>query len=286
MFAGLKRARARVCVALPTALRHRPSVPRAETAHCQREITAGETGQFVVSCSIKYVGYLILKGGKEVCKRLVLLAALFPLSLVCIVHIFTADSVDYKKAKAEAERGSAWAQMRLGVMYDNGEGVPQDYGKAMKWFRKAAEQDFDLAQYDLGVMYYNGQSVPQDYVEAMKWFRKAAEQGYDLSQFNLGVMYFNGQGVPQNYAEAMKWYRKAAEQGVSKAQQNVGVMYFTGDDVPQDYVQAHLWLNLAASQGLSDAKKLRDTVAAIMTPSQIAEAQRLAREWKPKGKED
>ena len=58
-----------------------------------------------------------------------------------------------------------------------------------------------------------GQGVPQDYAEAVKWYRLAAEQGYAAAQYNLGVMYDNGQGVPQDYAEAVKWYRLAAEQG-------------------------------------------------------------------------
>jgi uncharacterized protein len=57
-------------------------------------------------------------------------------------------------------------------------------------------------------------------------------------------------------------------------------MYAKGQGVPQDYVSAHMWYSLAAAEGLTDAAKERDTVAAQMTPAQIAEAQRLAREWK------
>ena len=63
-------------------------------------------------------------------------------------------------------------------------------------------------------MYDKGQGVPQDYAEAVKWYRLAAEQGDADAQYNLGVMYDNGQGVPQDYAEAVKWYRLAAEQGL------------------------------------------------------------------------
>ncbi len=85
----------------------------------------------------------------------------------------------------------------------------------------------------------------------------------------------------------MKWYRKGVEQGHAAAQKNLGAMYGNGQSVPQDYVQAHMWYNLAASRfppGTDRAKavKNRDIVAAKMTPAQIAEAQRLAREWKPK----
>ena len=76
----------------------------------------------------------------------------------------------------------------------------------------------------------------------------------------------------------------AAEQGFAPAQSNLGVMYLNGQGVSQDYVLAHMWFNLAASGGYTDAQKWRDSIAAKMTPSQIAEAQRLATEWTLKGK--
>ena len=59
-------------------------------------------------------------------------------------------------------------------------------------------------------------------------------------------------------------------------------MYANGQGMPQDYVQAHMWLNLSAAQGHVNATKNRDTIAAKMTPAQLAEAQKLAREWMPK----
>ena len=96
-------------------------------------------------------------------------------------------------------------------------------------------------------------------------------------------MYDDGQGVPQDYAEAVKWYRLAAEQGLPRAQLSLGVMYFEGHGVPLDYVRAHMWFNLSAAQGMSLAPKNRDIVAKRMTPAQIAEAQKLAREWLPNG---
>jgi len=114
----------------------------------------------------------------------------------------------------------------------------------------------------------------------------AAEQGQASAQYNLGVMYDNGQGVPQDYKEAVRWFRVAAEQGHASAQNNLGFMYSEGQGVPQDFIQAHLWYNLAASSRTGDdretAVKNRDLLAEKMTAEQIAEAQRLAREWKPK----
>ncbi len=113
-----------------------------------------------------------------------------------------------------------------------------------------------------------------------------------LLSTTFGVLYANGQGVPQDYAEAVKWYRKAAEQGVTEAQYNLGHIYSRGVfaspsgsfslSVSQDIVQAYMWFSLAASQGLSVAKLGRDDTANQMTPDQIAEAQRMAREWMEK----
>jgi TPR repeat protein len=103
-------------------------------------------------------------------------------------------------------------------------------------------------------------------------------------------MYREGRGVPQNDAEAVKWFRKAAEQGYAGAQYSLGYMYANGQGVPQDYVLAHMWCNLAVSRFPASEKekremvvKYRDIVASEMPPAQIAEAERLAREWKPKG---
>jgi len=85
--------------------------------------------------------------------------------------------------------------------------------------------------------------------------------------------------VPQDYAEAVKWYRLAAEAGLNAAQNNIGQMYYAGHGVPQDNVLAHMWFNLAAVGGNPIALKGRDEVAANMAPDQIAEAQKMAREW-------
>ena len=89
--------------------------------------------------------------------------------------------------------------------------------------------------------------------------------------------------MPQDYEEAVRWYLRAAEQGDVEAQVNIGIMYFEGRGVVQDYVQAHKWTNLAASRQTGEERKMsadaRDALAGLMTPAQLAEAQRLARQW-------
>ena len=193
-----------------------------------------------------------------------LLTLLFTISMA-----ITAYSGEFEDATAAYKRG--------------------DYGEAYRLIKLLAQQGVPEAQYTLGLMYATGQGGVQDYAEAVKWYRRAAERGYADAQLNLGGMYAMGQGVPQDDTEAAKWYRKAAEQGFARAQYNLGVMYYKGQGVPQDYVLAHMWFNLAvlqlpASEGKKreQAVKDRDMVASKMTFFQIAEAERLAREWKPK----
>ena len=96
-------------------------------------------------------------------------------------------------------------------------------------------------------------------------------------------MYRDGRGVPQNEAEAVRWYRLAAEQEDDMGQFNLGSSYAEGRGVRQDDVQAHMWFNLATSRGSSEvtnrAVNVRDQLTNRMTPADLSEAQRLAREW-------
>jgi cell division septation protein DedD len=94
-------------------------------------------------------------------------------------------------------------------------------------------------------------------------------------------MYENGRGVPKDFVAAVNWYRQAAAQGYVGAQLNLGLMYARGQGVPQDYVSAYMWFDLVAATGDKVAESYRDKVAAKLTPSQISEAQGLARGWKP-----
>ncbi len=110
----------------------------------------------------------------------------------------------------------------------------------------------------------------------------AAEQGDADSQVFLGAAYERGKGVPQDYIEGARWLRLAAEQGAAGGQVLLAMNYEEGQGVPQDYVLAHMWYNLAGASGDPNGIKNRDRIIRKMTPGQIAEAQRLAREWKPK----
>src|ERR687891_693312 len=107
-----------------------------------------------------------------------------------------ADREVLAEIRPGADKGDAKARYELGRAFFSGTlGVAKDEAEAVKWFRKAAEQNLADAQFSLGVCYAIGQGVAKDDAEAVKWFRKAAEQNYARAQYNLGVRYTKGQGV-------------------------------------------------------------------------------------------
>jgi TPR repeat protein len=194
-----------------------------------------------------------------------------------------------------ADQGNPEAQFNLGTLYANGQGVPQDNRRAHHYFALAATQlsgetraqavknrDILAARVteDALAAFADG-----DYTTALRLLRPLAEQGHAGAQAYIGAMYHQGQGAPQDPAEAARWYRKAAEQGHASAQNNLGVLCAHGQGVPRDQVAAYKWLSLAVSRysgaERDKAARILASVAAVMTPAQIAEAQQLAREWKP-----
>ncbi len=139
-----------------------------------------------------------------------------------------------------------------------------------------AEQGDAFAQTILGVMYANGNGVPENDSEAVKWYRLAAEQGFAGAQSFLAFMYEKGHGVPENDAEAIKWYRLAAEQGMPDAHYNLGLMYAQGHGTPEDLVRAYMWFSVVAAQGGDDGRNSRDVISERLTPEQLARGQDIA----------
>jgi len=185
---------------------------------------------------------------------------------------------NFSVVKSNAEQGNADAQFNLAVKYYYGEGIPQDFKKAIYWYTKAAEQGDVRAQFSLGAKYYDGEGAPQDNTKAAYWFTKAAEQGNIRAQNLLGTMYYEGLRVPQDYVKAVHWFTKAAEQGEVRAQSLLGTMYYSGEGVPQDYVKAYVMLNRAASQGNATSKYNREILLKLMSSPQIKEGQKLSKQ--------
>ena len=161
-----------------------------------------------------------------------------------------------RELRQRADKGDSHAQEALGSAFLYGSlGVTTNMTKAVKWYRKAAEQGSALAQSNLGVCYANGQGVAKDAVEAVKWYRKAAEQNDVVAQFNLGFCYTSGEGVAKDYGEAVKWLTRAAVGGNIQAQLELANIYQYGDGgVATNMTEVVKWLTKAAEGGLSSAQ--------------------------------
>jgi len=189
------------------------------------------------------------------------------------------DSFAASQLKA-AEKGNVQDQLTLAFNLKMGIfGQKKDPKEAAKWYRAAAEQGDADGQWTLGKMYADGDGIDPDPVEAARFLGKAAEQGSPAYQSMLAYRYLTGKGVVQDYFNAAKWYRRAAEQGDAGDQEALGAMYRFGWGVPKDYVVAYKWYNLASAQNQTNAIHNRDDIASSMTHSQIAEGQRLSREF-------
>ena len=148
-----------------------------------------------------------------------------------------------------------------------------DFKTALAEWTPLAEQGNSGAQYNLGLMYDNGRGVPENDKTAVKWFTKAAEQGHAKAQGSLGVMYTLGQGVPLNYNQAFKWLIKAAEQGDARAQYNVGLGYEFGKGPLTNYVRAYMWYNLGDYNGEHKGAEGKARIVKVMTKDDISKAQ-------------
>lgn len=204
-------------------------------------------------------------------KRFAFIAVLYSLAYTSV------GASDFAETKALADQGVAYAQYNLGIMYEHGQGVPQDYTEAVNWYRRAADQGLADADSNLGLLYYSGIGVRKDEIKAAKLWRKAAEQGHARSQYSLGMAYSSGQSaIPQDYTEAVKWYRRAANLGFAHAQYSLAYLYTIGKGVPQNYAEVYIWSNLAAASGHEDAIESRDIAASMLTPENLVVAQQRA----------
>ena len=157
-----------------------------------------------------------------------------------------------------------------------------DYATALRLVRPPADQGNERAHVLLGDMYRDGKGVPQSDAEAFKWYLKAADKNDPYAQYMAGNRLFQ----MGNNAEALKWYWKSAKQGYGPAQYELGYFYEKGLAVSQNYILAYMRYTLAALEEpetyRAPVKERLDVITPHLAPSQILEAQKLAREWRAK----
>lgn len=194
-----------------------------------------------------------------------------------------------KKLRHEALNGDANAQLDLGLDYEYGTSVNQNYVESEKWYQLAAESGNPIAENNLGRFFQYGlgtDTVP-DYYQAETFYKESAKQGFPPAQSNLGYMYECGLGVETNIDAAVTWYRSAAEQGYPDAMMNLGISYQDGNGVARNTLIAYMWMDCArrlAEQSSDEQSKseIRKSLAVLkkqMTPDQIQQGDALANQW-------
>lgn len=150
-------------------------------------------------------------------------------------------------AQKAAAAGISEARFNLSNMYEAGRGVPRDIRKAVALLEALALEHHADAAFNLGHVHATGRDdYPQDFERAVYWYRMSAEQGFPAAQHNLGLLYLQGSGVPRDVAVAMDWIWKAAEQDNRRAQLDYGLMRMLGVGAPANAQEAKMWLARAA----------------------------------------
>lgn len=182
----------------------------------------------------------------------------------------------YRKA---AEAGDPKAMFYLGLTLEQGLQGDADASDAVDWYRRAAAAEYPLAQFKLGLLHQFGQLVARDLALAREWYEKAAGQGLADAQYNLAVLLELGEGGPADPERAVSLYRKAARAGIIEAFLNLGNLYARGEEIDQDLVEALKWLILAKQNGLDQADSLRASILRVLNEVEHRDAQARARRW-------
>lgn len=206
-------------------------------------------------------------------------------------------SAAYREWMPLAVKGDARAQWGVAHLYLLGLGVRQNVKLGAEWAKKSADQGYVDALSLLAGMYERGVGVPKDIAMSIQLRKRAAATRDALAQYNLALAYLRGRGVQKDVDAAMALLKSAAQQNFQAAMLNVGVLYLKGEDVPLDLIRAYMWFELAAAWKSGPngdkpfgsfaeigerATSIKKMMNAQMTPAQIAESQRLAREWMAK----
>jgi len=199
------------------------------------------------------------------------------------------DEEQFEAAVAYLEKGASEGDERcdyqLAILMLQGE-IDGNSETAVRLLHKAATAGYPPAQFDLGLLYEKGEGVPQDPVEATDWYRKAAEAGFPIAQTNLGLLYAVGRVVDKDPEAAARWYRKAAKGGDPLGQAALGAAIFNGVGTKKDLVDGYMWTTVAATQGEKGARSRLPVMSEKMTERELQKARYEARKYIASQSED
>lgn len=181
-----------------------------------------------------------------------------------------------------AKLGHVESMNRLGMLYAEGRGVPQDYKTAFTWYQAAAVHGSAPALRNIATMYFYGLGVPQDYGQAAKVLQAAIRDGNPDAQNKLATLYDAGLGVPQDHARAFDLFQQAASQGYPPAMANLGRMYINGVAVERNDVRGYALVKAAVDAGVPSSmditvRQALQEASGRLSASELSRAERLTK---------
>ncbi|MBM7851168.1 localization factor PodJL [Methylopila capsulata] len=192
------------------------------------------------------------------------------------------DSIGGSMLRLRAVQGDPSAQLEIADRLAAGRGVEADPVAAARWLEKAAVQGLAPAQHRLGSLYEKGRGVPRDLAIARRWYEQAAASGNVRAMHNLGVLHAEGGLGKPDFGAAIVWFRMAAERGLVDSQYNLAVLEARGLGGKRDLADAYKWFSLASAQGDQDAGRKRADVAKALGAANVASADQLVTNFKPR----
>jgi uncharacterized protein len=207
-------------------------------------------------------------------------AAMYALGVMCDEE--SDETKAFRWYKLAAGHGHAESMNRIGDMYAQARGVPQDYVAAAAWYRRAVDQGSVAAVSNLATLYLYGLGVPQSYIKADRLLKSAVARGDPRAEDKLGAMYESGVAVARNLTRAKDLYRRSATQGYTPAMVDLGLLYIEAMGVRRDDVQGYALVAAAVAIGIPDemtklASAEISEASERLDSRRMTEAQRLAR---------
>ena len=188
--------------------------------------------------------------------------------------------------RSAAAKGDSSAQFIVAGRYLDGQGVGQDFGKALFWYQQAAAQGLAPAQYRLATLYELGKGTAADPKQALAWYERAALGGNVKAMHNAAVLLAGDKAGPTDYDRAFRWFKAAAERGFADSQFNLAILYERGLGTPPSAEEAYVWYSLSAKQGDPDSGQRAATVAKSLPASDLKAAALRLVSWAPTPSDD
>lgn len=182
-----------------------------------------------------------------------------------------------------AEQDVALAQLFMGRMYTEGNGVSINCDRAVEYLKRAAEAGNADAAFDLAIFAEIGRCAPKNESQALAWYELAAKNGDARAPNAIGTIYLGHGEIARDLKKAAFWFRRGAKVFDADAYYHLGEMYSAGQNEPKDPIEAYMWFDLSASLSVPDqlfeptiGAIARDKIREELMPGQVAEGERRA----------